>query len=303
MENASLLLKMARDLAIPPVAVQPANTGGGSSGYQHLDAGDAGPPSPDRVERSSSESSDEVDYGGSGEEAEEGEALYRQFLARRMAEERLMDNGISSMDGRRRGRRRRLDFEGQITPRHGEVREDLATLAERFARSEGREAVRRRADQVELRSITQDNFSQLLSELFHDGGVTQAKILSRYYGIPIILCNSGANPGSLLLLLRPCLAGNQSWSPCHSLQTDKVILSQLIHKVYEKLFSKDSTVPILNLITGGVWLFCAALWQPGFVAREAGKHCLLGVHTKNRFESLDIKCPVSVLIQIRRFEL
>ena len=298
-----LLLKMARDLAIPPVAVQPANTGGGSSGYQHLDAGDAGPPSPDRVERSSSESSDEVDYGGGGEEAEEGEALYRQFLARRMAEERLMDNGISSMDGRRRGRRRRLDFEGQITPRHGEVREDLATLAERFARSEGREAVRRRADQVELRSITQDNFSQLLSELFHDGGVTQAKILSRCYGIPLILCNSGANPGSLLLLLRPCLAGNQSWSPCHSLQTDKVILFQLINKVYEKLFSKDSTVPILNLVTGGVWLFCAALWQPGFDAREAGKHCLLGVHTKNRFESLDIKCPVSVLIQIRRFEL
>ena len=315
MENASLLLKMARDLAIPPVAVQPVNTGGGSSGYQHLDAGDAGPPSPDRVERSSSESSDEVDYGGGGEEAEEGEALYRQFLARRMAEERLMDNGISSMDGRRRGRRRRLDFEGQITPRQGEVREDLATLAERFARSEGREAVRRRADQVrlsqnkmlevsqvtlkplikhvwqvELRSITQDNFSQLLSELFHDGGVTQAKILSPYYGIPIILCNSGANPGSLLLLLRPCLAGNQSWSPCHSLQTDKVILSQLIHKVYEKLFSKDSTVPILNLITGGVWHFCAALWQPGFDAREAGKHCLLGVHTKNRFESFDIKC-------------
>ena len=283
---------MARDLAIPPVAVQPVNTGGGSSGYQHLDAGDAGPPSPDRVERSSSESSDEVDYGGGGEEAEEGEALYRQFLARRMAEERLMDNGISSMDGRRRGRRRRLDFEGQITPRQGEVREDLATLAERFARSEGREAVRRRADQVELRSITQDNFSQLLSELFHDGGVTQAKILSRYYGIPIILCNSGANPGSLLLLLRPCLAGNQSWSPCHSLQTDKVILSQ-----------STTTVPILNLVTGGVWLFCAALWQPGFVAREAGKHCLLGVHTKNRFESLDIKCPVSVLIQIRRFEL
>ena len=241
MENASLLLKMARDLAIPPVAVQPVNTGGGSSGYQHLDAGDAGPPSPDRVERSSSESSDEVDYGGGGEEAEEGEALYRQFLARRMAEERLMDNGISSMDGRRRGRRRRLDFEGQITPRHEEVREDLATLAERFARSEGREAVRRRADQVELRSITQDNFSQLLSELFHDGGVTQAKILSPYYGIPLILCNSGANPGSLLLLLRPCLAGNQSWSPCHSLQTDKVILSQSINKVYEKMFSKDST--------------------------------------------------------------
>merc|ERR1719341_669050 len=156
---------MARDLAIPPVAVQPVNSGGGSSstGEQHQD---------DDVE--------EV------EEADEGEVLYRQFLARRMAEERLMDNGIGSMeDVRRRGRRRRTEIEGQTTSRQvaarEEVREDLVTLAERFARSEGREAVRRRAEQVELGSITQDNFSQLLSELFHDGGITQERILVLFF--------------------------------------------------------------------------------------------------------------------------
>ena len=164
------------------------------------------------------------------------------------------------MDGRRRGRRRRLDFEGQITPRQGEVREDLATLAERFARSEGREAVRRRADQVELRSITQDNFSQLLSELFHDGGVTQAKILSPYYGIPIILCNSGANPGSLLLLLRPCLAGNPSWSPCHSLQTDKVILSQSINNCSNSQLGHRWSVAFLRG-TVAAWVRCKGGWE------------------------------------------
>jgi len=175
---------MARDLAIPPVAVQPVNSGGSSTGDQHQDV-HVGPPSPDRVERSSSEDSDDVDDGEEVEEAEEGEVLYRQFLARRMAEERLMDNGIGSIDARRRGRRRRTEIEGQTTPRQAaareEVREDLVTLAERFARSEGREAVRRRAEQVELGSITQDNFSQLLSELFHDGGITQERILVLFF--------------------------------------------------------------------------------------------------------------------------
>jgi len=178
---------MARDLAIPPVAVQPVNSGGGSSstGEQHQDV-DVGPPSPDRVERSSSEDSDDVDDGEEVEEADEGEVLYRQFLARRMAEERLMDNGIGSMeDVRRRGRRRRTEIGGQTISRQTaareEVREDLVTLAERFARSEGREAVRRRAEQVELGSITQDNFSQLLSELFHDGGITQERILVLFF--------------------------------------------------------------------------------------------------------------------------
>ena len=64
---------------------------------------------------------------------------------------------------------------------NGGVREDLATLAERFARSEGREAVRRRADQVELCSLTQDNFSHLLSELFQDGGITQERVLVLFF--------------------------------------------------------------------------------------------------------------------------
>ena len=116
LENAITLLRMARDLAIPPVAVQPANSGGGNTGEHHQDVHVA-PPSPD-------EESDDLDDDEEVEEAEEGEVLYRQFLARRMAEERLMDNGIGSMDVRRRGRRR-TEIDGQTTPRRAHVREEF----------------------------------------------------------------------------------------------------------------------------------------------------------------------------------
>merc|ERR1712192_101839 len=100
------------------------------------------------------------------------------------AEERLLDDGVSSVDARQGGRNRRRRAGIETTLRQSarvEVREDLSTLAERFARSEGRQAVRRRAEQVELCSITQDNFSQLLSELFHDGGITQERILVLFF--------------------------------------------------------------------------------------------------------------------------
>jgi len=182
---------MARDLALPPVASPPMHSGTNSSESHNHRPQDTGelfvePPSPDRVEMSSSEESDDLDGGEVVEEAEEGEELYRQFLARRMAEERLMDEGVSSIDVRRRRRSRRSGAETETVtiPRqlsNGGVREDLATLAERFARSEGREAVRRRADQVELCSLTQDNFSHLLSELFQDGGITQERVLVLFF--------------------------------------------------------------------------------------------------------------------------
>ena len=182
---------MARDLALPPVASPPMHSGTNSSeslNHRPQDTGElfVEPPSPDRVEMSSSEESDDLDGGEIVEEAEQGEELYRQFLARRMAEERLMDEGVSSIDVRRRRRSRRSGAETETVtiPRqisNGGVREDLATLAERFARSEGREAVRRRADQVELCSLTQDNFSHLLSELFQDGGITQERVLVLFF--------------------------------------------------------------------------------------------------------------------------
>ena len=182
---------MARDLALPPVASPPIQSVTNSSESHYHRPQDTGelfvePPSPDRVEMSSSEESDDLDGGEIVEEAEQGEELYRQFLARRMAEERLVDEGVSSIDVRRRRRSRMSGPETETVtiPRqisNGGVREDLATLAERFARSEGREAVRRRADQVELCSLTQDNFSHLLSELFQDGGITQERVLVLFF--------------------------------------------------------------------------------------------------------------------------
>lgn len=63
----------------------------------------------------------------------------------------------------------------------GNMHTDLATLAERFSRSMGREQVRQKAEQVELGSITQDNFTMMLSELFQDGGITQERILVLFF--------------------------------------------------------------------------------------------------------------------------
>ena len=97
---------MARDLALPPVASPPMHSGTNSSeSHNHRPQGTRDlfvePPSPDRVEMSSSEESDDLDGGEIVEEAEQGEQLYRQFLARRMAEERLMDEGVSLIDVRK----------------------------------------------------------------------------------------------------------------------------------------------------------------------------------------------------------
>eukprot|EP00092_Neocalanus_flemingeri_P029177 GFUD01031668.1.p1 GENE.GFUD01031668.1~~GFUD01031668.1.p1 ORF type:complete len:268 (+),score=79.41 GFUD01031668.1:143-946(+) len=145
-------------------------------------------PSPDRLTYSTSES--EGDGGGDSDESfdhvgeqqqdrvsqdycdglqggvgDEGEQLYRQFLARRMAEEQY--------NYPRHFQRDMVD--------QGNLSTDLATLAERFSRSMGREQVRQRAEQVELGSITQDNFTMLLTELFHDGGITQERILVLFF--------------------------------------------------------------------------------------------------------------------------
>merc|ERR1719330_1767822 len=60
----------------------------------------------------------------------------------------------------------------------GHLVTDLATLAERFSRSLGREQVRQK---VEISSITQENFTMMLTELFHDGGITQERILVLFF--------------------------------------------------------------------------------------------------------------------------
>ena len=150
-------LRMARDLGVQEVqeaAPHPAAAGGGAGEGQDC------PPSPDRVEYSSSEEEVEEERRWGDEEVveEEGEALYRQFLARRMEQEHL-EYQLPQRTAERRQNYRREEGQGdrEESRREGglQYNEDLASLADRFSRSEGREEVRRRADQLHLHTVTQ----------------------------------------------------------------------------------------------------------------------------------------------------
>lgn len=117
------------------------------------------PPSPDRnytttdseTEQRGEEYSDEM----------EGEELYRQFL-----ESRLRQNNLP------------VNFNYR---RQDPLRSDLASLAERFTRSQGREQVREKAEELDLSELSAENFNSLLEELFHDGGVTQERLLVLFF--------------------------------------------------------------------------------------------------------------------------
>jgi len=92
---------------------------------------------------------------------EEGEELYRQFL-----QSRLRQNNLPA------------DFNYRI---QDPLQSDLASLAERFTRSHGREQVREKAEELDLSELSADNFNSLLAELFHDGGVTQERLLVLFF--------------------------------------------------------------------------------------------------------------------------
>jgi len=71
---------------------------------------------------------------------------------------------------------------------------DLTSLAERFSRSAARDQVRQRAEELDLSTLTTQNFNSLLSELFHDGGVTQERLLVLFFfcsDLTIRACRAG----------------------------------------------------------------------------------------------------------------
>jgi len=128
--------------------------------------------SPDRLEFSSDDT-DTEDYT----EQEVGERLYTQFLEGRLREE----NGVDMADGLYRlypgGR-------SAHTPPQTANSLTLSSLASIFSRSVGRAEVARRADTVQLSSLTQTNFSALLSELFSgppDSCVSSERLLVLFF--------------------------------------------------------------------------------------------------------------------------
>ena len=58
---------------------------------------------------------------------------------------------------------------------------DMTSLASTFRRSGGRQEVARRAATVDLDTLSQQNLTLMLSELFHDGGVTQERLMVLFY--------------------------------------------------------------------------------------------------------------------------
>jgi len=118
----------------------------------------------------------EQDFHRDYNDFEQGERLYRNFLR-----DQLHQNNLSPPRG---------DSLFSSDP----LEHDLASLAERFSRSEGREQVRERAEAVDLSTLNSENFNSLLSELFHDGGITQERLLVLFFfcsDLTIRACREG----------------------------------------------------------------------------------------------------------------
>jgi len=136
--------------------------------------------SPDRLHHSGHDEDEDEDEG-------EGELLYRDFLSRRLAAE--MEEQDVNMALYQEVVFPQLRYPAtRVGPgglyhqssRRADLTSDFSNLAERFERSGGREEVRRRADMVDISSISQDNLTVMLTELFQDG-VTQERLLVLFF--------------------------------------------------------------------------------------------------------------------------
>jgi len=191
---------MARDLSVAPAPPPP--TTHGCSHEHHQEHGD---------------SSDDDSYDDGDEVQQNSEMLYRQFLYQRLEEEQLQypshllnhhllsspapaaasfppddyrhsfsninrDRSVltgDSFDGH--GYRLRSSHNRGSSGVREHLEHDLGSLTDTFRRSGGRQEVSRRAAMVDLGSLSQENLTLMLSELFHDGGVTQERILVLFY--------------------------------------------------------------------------------------------------------------------------
>jgi len=188
---------MARDLTVAPPQINPS-----VQSHNNDHQGDT-----------SDEYSDNYDEGD--EVQQESEMLYRQFLHHRLEEEQLNyprnHQSLSSSLGPTtypsyphyghsypdRDRFNGSMLTGDSFDRHGyrlrssdrrvtggernHLEQDLGSLTDSFRRSGGRQEVSRRAAMVDLGSLSQENLTLMLSELFHDGGITQERILVLFY--------------------------------------------------------------------------------------------------------------------------
>ena len=131
--------------------------------------------SPDRLHHSDHEDSDD--------DGHESERLYRRFLHQRMIENRIqVDPRHDRHDGHDRLTVESFDRQGYNHGQENILTQELNTLAASFRRSGGREEVMRRAEMVDMETLTLDNLTLMLTELFVDG-VTQERVMVLFYFI------------------------------------------------------------------------------------------------------------------------
>lgn len=136
---------------------------------------------PDRLHYSDSDSDDDDD----GMIPEQSEMIFKQFLAQRFAEENLSNVQAFPQPQQQNYFNSQL----QMPPSSGqglgyslsdELTRDMSNLAETFRRSGGRQEVTEQVANIDLGTLTQENLSLMLSQLFEDG-VTPARLLVLFY--------------------------------------------------------------------------------------------------------------------------
>ena len=70
---------------------------------------------------------------------------------------------------------------GYANPNLAQMGRELRRLAEQFEKSRERVAIRQKAEQVDLMSISYDGFQHILSELFGDGRFSRSKVIVLFF--------------------------------------------------------------------------------------------------------------------------
>ena len=130
---------------------------------------------PDRLHYSDTDSDDDGI-------PEQSEMIFRQFLSQRFAEENLSD--VPAFPQLQRvnyyNQRPSISGLGYSMSLSDELTRGMTNLAEAFRRSGGRQEVAEEAANIDLSTLTQENLSLLLSQVFEDG-VTPARLLVLFY--------------------------------------------------------------------------------------------------------------------------
>ena len=135
---------------------------------------------PDRLHYSDTDTDDDMI-------PEQSEMIFRQFMSQRFTEENLPNNRFISQPQQQR--MHNYSFQQQMPPGPGggvgyslsdELTRDLGIMSETFRRTGGRQEVAEQAANIDLSTLTKENLSLLLSQLFQDG-VTPARLLVLFY--------------------------------------------------------------------------------------------------------------------------